>query len=201
MVGRIIRLTFQTSALTATIAVINVILYMGLPGQAYHLLPQLIMGKIYVISVMVTLSARSELREIYENTGGATYMETRHGATTAAGGVTVSSKVDIASVQRPMHTGTTSLAPPSTGIQISTTTYVRDDNDNYIDPIQFDSDSKHRDIELGPVSKGPGKDDVEIPIQYPDGHIEGKKGGDDSSDSEADYSVSKLGNRFGANRV
>ncbi|KAF8756422.1 hypothetical protein RHS01_04468 [Rhizoctonia solani] len=57
VITKIIRVTMETSSVTASIAVINLVLYLALPGQAYHLLPQLIMGKMYAISVMVTLSS------------------------------------------------------------------------------------------------------------------------------------------------
>ncbi|KAG8857465.1 hypothetical protein FRB96_005765 [Tulasnella sp. 330] len=79
VVSRIVRLTFTTSSLTATIAVINVILYLGLPGKAYHLLPQLSMGKLYVISTMVTLASRTELREILGANDHTSYMDSHSG--------------------------------------------------------------------------------------------------------------------------
>ncbi|KDQ14407.1 hypothetical protein BOTBODRAFT_174886 [Botryobasidium botryosum FD-172 SS1] len=53
-----IPLTIETGSLTACIAVINLILYLALPGLAWHLIPQLVMGKMYAMSVMVTVTSR-----------------------------------------------------------------------------------------------------------------------------------------------
>ncbi|KZV90555.1 hypothetical protein EXIGLDRAFT_694575 [Exidia glandulosa HHB12029] len=74
IITKMIRVTMETSSVTAAIAVINLILYLALPGLAYHLLPQLIMGKLYAISVMVTLGSRKELREIAEEADHASYI-------------------------------------------------------------------------------------------------------------------------------
>lgn len=64
IVIRLVRITMETSSLTATVAIVNLVLYLALPGLAFHLLPQLVMGKMYAISVMFTLSSRKELRSI-----------------------------------------------------------------------------------------------------------------------------------------
>ncbi|KDQ14404.1 hypothetical protein BOTBODRAFT_32864 [Botryobasidium botryosum FD-172 SS1] len=53
-----IPLTIETGSLTACIAVINLILYLALPGLAWHLIPQLVMGKMYAMCVMVTVTSR-----------------------------------------------------------------------------------------------------------------------------------------------
>jgi len=79
VITKIIRVTMETSTLTASIAVINLVLYLALPGKAYHLLPQLIMGKMYAISVMVTLSSRKDLQEIMSSPPNTSYYESTRG--------------------------------------------------------------------------------------------------------------------------
>jgi hypothetical protein len=134
IVARIIRLTFQTSALTAAIAIVNVILYLALPGEAYHLLPQLVMGKIYAMSVMVTLSSRTELRDLMNTSAGTTYIESTRAGNGSRGGAT--SKIEFS--------GMTTLNNNSNqGIQVNTTTYV--EGDGHSTP----SDAKLGDVELG----------------------------------------------------
>ncbi|KDQ14406.1 hypothetical protein BOTBODRAFT_350673 [Botryobasidium botryosum FD-172 SS1] len=70
-----IPLTIETGSLTACIAVINLVLYLALPGLAWHLIPQLVMGKMYAMSVMVTITSRP---------GPETANPTMVGASTAA---------------------------------------------------------------------------------------------------------------------
>ncbi|CAE6412321.1 unnamed protein product [Rhizoctonia solani] len=92
VITKIIRVTMETSSITASIAVINLVLYEALPGEAYHLLPQLIMGKLYAISVMVTLSSRKDLQEIMSSPPTTSYYESTRGrtaATTPQNGVVV----------------------------------------------------------------------------------------------------------------
>ncbi|CAE6473087.1 unnamed protein product [Rhizoctonia solani] len=92
VITKIIRVTMETSSLTASIAVINLVLYKALPGEAYHLLPQLIMGKMYAMSVMVTLSSRKDLQEIMSSPPNTSYYESTRGraaATTPQNGVVV----------------------------------------------------------------------------------------------------------------
>ncbi|CAE6438507.1 unnamed protein product [Rhizoctonia solani] len=84
VITKIIRVSMETSSLTASIAVINLVLYQALPGQAYHLLPQLIMGKMYAISVMVTLSSRKDLQEIMSSPATTSYYESTRGRAAAA---------------------------------------------------------------------------------------------------------------------
>ncbi|KAG8743168.1 hypothetical protein FRC10_000307 [Ceratobasidium sp. 414] len=79
VITKIIRVTMETSTVTASIAVINLVLYLALPGEAYHLLPQLIMGKMYAISVMVTLSSRRDLQEIMSSPPNTSYYESTRG--------------------------------------------------------------------------------------------------------------------------
>ncbi|CAE6374959.1 unnamed protein product [Rhizoctonia solani] len=84
VITKIIRVTMETSSLTASIAVINLVLYLSLPGEAYHLLPQLVMGKMYAISVMVTLSSRRDLQEIMSSPPTTSYYESTRGRAAAA---------------------------------------------------------------------------------------------------------------------
>ncbi|KAG9033008.1 hypothetical protein FRB95_000670 [Tulasnella sp. JGI-2019a] len=126
IVSRIVRLTFTTSSLTATIAVVNVVLYLGLPGKAYHLLPQLSMGKLYVISTMVTLSSRQELREIMQTNDHASYADS--GSNNKLGGATTNrGRRTSLSHTKVVNGGLTS----NNGIQVRThtVTYTHDDHD------------------------------------------------------------------------
>lgn len=79
VITRIIRVTMETSSITASIAVINLVLYQALPGKAYHLLPQLVMGKMYAISVMVTLSSRKDLQNIMSSPPTTSFYESTRG--------------------------------------------------------------------------------------------------------------------------
>lgn len=79
VITKIIRVTMETSSVTASIAIVNLVLYLALPGEAYHLLPQLIMGKMYAISVMVTLSSRKDLQEIMSTPPTTSYYESTRG--------------------------------------------------------------------------------------------------------------------------
>ncbi|KAG8708432.1 hypothetical protein FRC09_001259 [Ceratobasidium sp. 395] len=85
VITKIIRVTMETSTVTASIAVINLVLYLALPGEAYHLLPQLIMGKMYAISVMVTLSSRKDLQEIMSSPPTTSYYESTRGRAQTTG--------------------------------------------------------------------------------------------------------------------
>lgn len=97
IITKMIRVTMETSSLTAAVAVINLILYLALPGQAYHLLPQLTMGKFYAISVMVTLASRKELRDIIQQAEYASYIATTMQSTVkpSAPGIKVTTQTTI----------------------------------------------------------------------------------------------------------
>ncbi|CAE6536864.1 unnamed protein product [Rhizoctonia solani] len=107
VITKVIRVTMETSSLTASIAVINLVLYKALPGEAYHLLPQLIMGKMYAMSVMVTLSSRKDLQEIMSSPSITSYYNSARGraaATTSQSGIigtTNDQQNDDASKSRP----------------------------------------------------------------------------------------------------
>ncbi|KAG8911697.1 hypothetical protein FRC01_005574 [Tulasnella sp. 417] len=128
---------------------------------------------------MVTLSARTGMREIMEQNAGTTYQATRPDNQATSSDRT-GSKLNYGTASRALPTQSTTGSNLG-GIQISTTTYIRDDNDNVVD-VDHDSTRKVRtnsDIELGPVSAGKELD-VHIPIQYPDGRVARTRGKDDS---------------------
>jgi len=85
VVTKLIRLTLETGSLTACIAVINLILYLALPGFAWHLIPQLIMGKMYGMCVLYTLGSRKDLRTILTGSDHASYIASRTGGNPSAG--------------------------------------------------------------------------------------------------------------------
>ncbi|KDQ16552.1 hypothetical protein BOTBODRAFT_30879 [Botryobasidium botryosum FD-172 SS1] len=80
VVTKLIRLTLETGSLTAIIAVLNLILYLALPGFAWHLIPQLIMGKLYGMCVLYTLGSRKDLRAIMTGSDHASYVDSRNRA-------------------------------------------------------------------------------------------------------------------------
>ncbi|KAG8910586.1 hypothetical protein FRC00_007945 [Tulasnella sp. 408] len=140
----------------------------------------------YVMSVMVTLSARTGMREIMEGNAGTTYQATRLENQGSSSGGQTGSKLNYGTAGRVLPTQSTNNANLG-GIQISTTTYIRDDNDNAVD-VDHDSTRKVRtnsDIELGPVSNGK-EHEMHIPIQYPDGRVARTRGGKDDSGSTSD---------------
>ncbi|KAF8608240.1 hypothetical protein BDV93DRAFT_434373 [Ceratobasidium sp. AG-I] len=93
VITKIIRVTMETSSITASIAVINLVLYLALPGLAYHLLPQLIMGKMYAISIMVTLSSRKDLQDIMSSPPTTSYYESTRGRAQTTGSLPASGVV------------------------------------------------------------------------------------------------------------
>ncbi|KAJ6553799.1 hypothetical protein DFH09DRAFT_1495363 [Mycena vulgaris] len=70
VITRLIKLTVETSAVTALVAFLNLIVYFALPGTAYHLYPQFSMCRIYMITVLTTLLERNQLRQALD---GQTY--------------------------------------------------------------------------------------------------------------------------------
>jgi len=64
IISRLMRQSMETSAVTAICAALNFIFYKALPTTAYHLLPQYSMSRIYTMTVIYTLLARTELREL-----------------------------------------------------------------------------------------------------------------------------------------
>lgn len=100
VITKIIRVTAETSTVTASIAVINLVLYLALPGLAYHLLPQLIMGKMYAISVMITLSSRKDLQEIMSSPPTTSYYESTRGRAQTNGSIPTGGVVVTTSYQQ-----------------------------------------------------------------------------------------------------
>ena len=58
LVNKLIRLTVETGALTATIAVVDLILFLAVPNTDYHITPALILAKLYSNSLLVVLNSR-----------------------------------------------------------------------------------------------------------------------------------------------
>ncbi|KAG8960327.1 hypothetical protein FRC00_000635 [Tulasnella sp. 408] len=131
IITRIVRLSFTTSALTAAVTIVEVALYLALPNKGWHLLPFFVLGKIYAISVLVTLSSRSGLRAMMEAEGQAI-------PTTKS--YTVAQRADFLTTPR----------PDVTGIQVSTTHTYHVDRNSAVGP---DDDSYDTDItKTGPLA-------------------------------------------------
>ncbi|CAK5279990.1 unnamed protein product, partial [Mycena citricolor] len=66
--SKIVRLTFETAGLTSAIALVDLLLYLTMSKvNSIHLALQLIVGKTYNHSVMVTLLARSNIRKDFDS--------------------------------------------------------------------------------------------------------------------------------------
>ncbi|KAJ7704577.1 hypothetical protein B0H17DRAFT_13579 [Mycena rosella] len=61
-ISRLIRLSIETSLVTAVVALANLGLYFGMITTAYHLLPQFSICRVYTITVLATLMTRDALR-------------------------------------------------------------------------------------------------------------------------------------------
>ncbi|KAG8946247.1 hypothetical protein FRC04_011993 [Tulasnella sp. 424] len=129
IITRIVRLSFTTSALTAAVTVVEIVLYLVLPNEGWHLLPFFALAKIYAISVLVTLSSRSGLRAMMEGTGQA--MTTTKSYTAQRG--------DFMTTPR----------PAVSGIQVSTTHIYHVDRNSAVGP---DDDSYDTDTKTGPLA-------------------------------------------------
>ncbi|KAJ7708933.1 hypothetical protein B0H17DRAFT_851566, partial [Mycena rosella] len=62
VISKLIRLSIETSLVTAVVALVNLGLYFGMITTAYHLLPQFSICRVYTITVLVTLMTRDALR-------------------------------------------------------------------------------------------------------------------------------------------
>ncbi|KAL0571030.1 hypothetical protein V5O48_010927 [Marasmius crinis-equi] len=62
LVGRLIRLTMETGSLTATVALIDLIVYFAFPNDPFHTTPALALAKLYSNSLMVVLNSRPGAR-------------------------------------------------------------------------------------------------------------------------------------------
>ncbi|KAK6977605.1 hypothetical protein R3P38DRAFT_518909 [Favolaschia claudopus] len=61
-INRIIRLTVQTGAITAAAALADVILFLAFPGSTLNFIPDFPLSKLYTISLLSTLNARTRGR-------------------------------------------------------------------------------------------------------------------------------------------
>ncbi|KAL1755383.1 hypothetical protein FB107DRAFT_290968 [Schizophyllum commune] len=89
LITRLITLSMETSAMTALVALLNLVLYLPLQDTAYHLLPQFSISRIYTITVMVTLLARDKQRRMLNSTEAASF------PTAIRVGVTTSTQCDF----------------------------------------------------------------------------------------------------------
>ncbi|KAG6861523.1 hypothetical protein C0995_015256, partial [Termitomyces sp. Mi166 len=67
VVHHIIRLTMETNALSAGIAVLSVILFAGTPNNTYFITPTLVLGKLYANTLLVTFNNRAFLQKSAES--------------------------------------------------------------------------------------------------------------------------------------
>ncbi|KAF8876048.1 hypothetical protein BD779DRAFT_176144 [Infundibulicybe gibba] len=58
LISKLIRLTIETGTVTATVATIDIALFLGFPHNNYHRVPALILAKLYSNTLMVTLNSR-----------------------------------------------------------------------------------------------------------------------------------------------
>ncbi|KAJ8095856.1 hypothetical protein PM082_022752 [Marasmius tenuissimus] len=58
VVKRLIRLSMETGSLTATVAFVDLVLYLSYPDNAYHITPALALAKLYSNSLMVVMNSR-----------------------------------------------------------------------------------------------------------------------------------------------
>ncbi|KAF9255456.1 hypothetical protein L218DRAFT_937646 [Marasmius fiardii PR-910] len=61
ILNRIVRLTMETGILTATVATIDLVLFLVLPQSSYHMTPALILAKLYSNSLMVIFNSRVQI--------------------------------------------------------------------------------------------------------------------------------------------
>ncbi|KAF9460010.1 hypothetical protein BDZ94DRAFT_1311874 [Collybia nuda] len=58
MITKIMRLTVETGSLTATVAIIDVVLFIAFKSRNYHVAPALILGKLYSNTLVTSLNSR-----------------------------------------------------------------------------------------------------------------------------------------------
>ncbi|ESK95422.1 hypothetical protein Moror_3860 [Moniliophthora roreri MCA 2997] len=58
LVRRIIRLTMETGSLTAIMAICQLVLFTAIPNRNYHMVPAMILAKVYSNSLMVVFNSR-----------------------------------------------------------------------------------------------------------------------------------------------
>jgi hypothetical protein len=62
LIKKLVRLTIETGALTATVATVDVIIFLALPSSNYHTTPAYTIAKLYSNSLVMMLNARSGAR-------------------------------------------------------------------------------------------------------------------------------------------
>ncbi|KAF8266538.1 hypothetical protein EI94DRAFT_1802978 [Lactarius quietus] len=60
---RVVRLTVETNALTATVAIVSFVLYVAFPNEIYYTCPTGVIGKLYSNTLLVTLNNRIYFRD------------------------------------------------------------------------------------------------------------------------------------------
>jgi hypothetical protein len=60
---RVVRLTVETNALTATLAIASLVLYVAFPNELYYIFTVEIIGKVYSNTLLVSLNNRIYLRD------------------------------------------------------------------------------------------------------------------------------------------
>ncbi|TFK71470.1 hypothetical protein BDN72DRAFT_793842 [Pluteus cervinus] len=61
LLTRLVRLTIETGAITATFAIVEISLFLAFPSDNYHLAPALCLSKMYSNTLMVVLNSRSHI--------------------------------------------------------------------------------------------------------------------------------------------
>ncbi|RDB21486.1 hypothetical protein Hypma_011894 [Hypsizygus marmoreus] len=63
IVMRIVQLTVETNSVSATVAIVSLILFAGAPGTTYFITPTMILGKLYANTLLVTFNNRAFLHK------------------------------------------------------------------------------------------------------------------------------------------
>ncbi|KAG6887806.1 hypothetical protein C0995_012579 [Termitomyces sp. Mi166 len=136
IVYRIIRLTMETNALSAGIAVLSIILYGGKPNDTYYITPTLVLGKLYANTLLVTFNNRAFLQM---SPGGP--MSSSHASTRV---ITFSSNIPFGAGLRfddPMVTTT-----ESHGVTITNQTRTLGDAEIMLDSLHQIHADKHNHL-------------------------------------------------------
>lgn len=67
MVMKLVRLVIESGTLTATVAVVGVVLFAALPGTVYYEFPALILAKLYANTLVTSLNNRAFLHKLRPN--------------------------------------------------------------------------------------------------------------------------------------
>lgn len=67
MVMKLVRLVIESGTLTATVAVVGVVLFAALPGTVYYEFPALILAKLYANTLVTSLNNRAFLYKLRPN--------------------------------------------------------------------------------------------------------------------------------------